>query len=161
MTPRPALPGDALALYEGWERLADDGQRADPAFQRSEGARQLMLPRIRDLWMRTSPFPHCLVVDGAEGIGGYIAGMVIIPLGIIDQPPTARITDLWVRPERRRAGVGRSLVAEFVRAAVLAGYPLVEVGTLTRDERAVAFWRAMGFGDWQVTLRRYGSCSLG
>ena len=39
-------------------------------------------------------------------------------------------------------------------AVLFAGVDAVEVGTLALDDRAVAFWSAVGFGPWRVTLRR-------
>jgi ribosomal protein S18 acetylase RimI-like enzyme len=49
--------------------------------------------------------------------------------------------------------VGRALVAQARAHARAEGIDSIEVGTLALDERAVSFWRSMGFGDWRVTLR--------
>ncbi|MCA9572657.1 MAG: GNAT family N-acetyltransferase [Myxococcales bacterium] len=77
-----------------------------------------------------------------------------VALPVVDLPPSARIGDLYVADTHRRRGIGRALVEELVRVARHAGHPRVEVGTLVADARAVAFWRSVGFAEWQVTLAR-------
>lgn len=153
MTPRPATVADIEGLWAAWCELTADGTAADGRYCRAPDAHRRMLPWIADMWLRHRPFPTCWVA-GDPAVVGYIAGFAHEPLGVIDLPPTARISDLWVAPPARRRGLGRQLVGAFTEAAAAAGYRSVEVGTLTQDHRAVAFWRAVGFGDWQVVLRR-------
>ena len=82
------------------------------------------------------------------------AGFPVSHSPVFSLPSTARIGDLYVAASHRRRHIGRELVDAFVAAARASGRPRIEVGTLTRDPRAVAFWRALGFEDWQVTLER-------
>lgn len=151
--------GDVPAALDLWDGLMANGLAYEPRWVRAPDARAVIEPWIRS-WTRTTPFPHCLVWDdGATtsvslGIKALISGFPSTALPVLDRPPVARISDLYVAPELRRQGVGRALVEAFVAGARAGGHPQIEVGTLTADTRAVAFWKAMGFGDWQVTLRR-------
>jgi GNAT superfamily N-acetyltransferase len=66
------------------------------------------------------------------------------------------ITDASVTAAHRRAGIGRQLFHDIEQWAHTLGADNLEVGTLALDERAVAFWRSLGFEDWRVTLARGG-----
>ena len=76
------------------------------------------------------------------------------PHPVLDSPPTAVITDAYVSPDHRRGGVGRALFDGVIAWATRRGVGQLEVGTLARDVRAVAFWRDLGFGEWRVNLAR-------
>ena len=52
---------------------------------------------------------------------------------------------LLVRPQARRRGLGRELVATALAAAAAAGAPAVWVETESRWSGSLAFWRANGF----------------
>jgi ribosomal protein S18 acetylase RimI-like enzyme len=94
-----------------------------------------------------------LAEDPEDGsIAGMVAGEVVPEHPILAYPPSARIDNLWVAPAFRRAGLGRALVAAWRDGATKGGFTRHVVSTLARDARAVAFWRAVGFADLNVTL---------
>jgi GNAT superfamily N-acetyltransferase len=150
---RPLLPADVEAVLDLWEALMDEGAAADPRYRRLPTARRVFAPYVRDVWTRDRPFPATWVADEG-GLLGYVGILPQTPLPLLDRPPTALITDCYVRPAHRGKGLGRALVEGAVGAARVAGWPAVEVGTLTGDTRAVAFWTALGFGPWKVSLIR-------
>lgn len=151
---RPARRSDHDDLLDLWEDLQANGQASDPRYRPTAHARREMAAFTREEWFVQRPFPRTLVYQSERGLAGFIQGFPRFALPVVALAPTARIGDLHVHPEHRRRGIGRALVDAFVEHATSAGFPRVEVGTLTKDARAVAFWRAMGFGDWQVTLVR-------
>lgn len=77
------------------------------------------------------PWPAGVIL-AAESVGGEHSSRVSIPW-------------LLVRPECRRLGVGRTLVAAAIDHAkgLAAGH--VSIDTLDRWPGAVAFWRRLGF----------------
>ncbi len=152
---RPARSADLDGLVSLWQALADRGSEADPRWRVHDDAAAAMRAYFKTHWFgRFLPFPAGFVAADGDALVGFVAGTPSVPPAVIDQPPTARIGDLFVLPSHRRQGLARRLVEAFCSAATAGGYPHIEVGTLTHDARAVAFWRAMGFGDWMVLLRR-------
>lgn len=76
------------------------------------------------------------------------------------------IEDIYVRPERREAGVGRALFARVAELAVERGFPRVEWAALDWNELALGFYDRLGarrLDEWTMlrldgeALRRLGS----
>ena len=76
-------------------------------------------------------------------LGGVILLLESTPSG----ERSARFSIPWllVRPESRRLGVGRALVAAALGQAERLGATRVSIDTLDRWPEAVAFWRGVGF----------------
>jgi GNAT superfamily N-acetyltransferase len=157
---RSADRRDIPALLDLWDALMACGTAADPRFRKAPDAREPMRAFMHGCFDAGQPFPPFLVaeVDSDDGpeIVGFVRGFPPAFIEVLDRPPSVRIGDLYVRDAYRRGGIARALVERMLERAAEKGYPRAEVGTLTKDARAVAFWRSMGFGDWQVTLSREG-----
>lgn len=151
---RPVGPRDIEALAPLWDALNRDGRAADPRFQVKSDARAWFGWYAKSLWSTRDPFPGAFIaLDGDKAVG-FVAGTLAHPNPVLEPAASVVITDMYVAPEARRQGLGRRLVDAFIEAAMLAGYRGVEVGTLIKDTRAVAFWSAMGFDAMRVTLVR-------
>lgn len=155
---RPAPDGRALiraAVRDEWTRLrpfpnawvAEDDGVADVRVVREP-------PAARPVGFRPPGEPAPAPLPEAGPLVAFLGGAPASVSRVFDRPPTARIETLYVAPSHRRRGLGRRLVELFVETAHAAGYPEIEVGTLVRDERAVAFWRAAGFDPMRVVLVR-------
>jgi len=59
--------------------------------------------------------------------------------------PSVGLTDLVVRPELRRQGLGKFLLAQMLRYLQEQFFGLVEVQTLEQNEAAVKLYRSVGF----------------
>lgn len=153
MTPivRPGGPADVDRLEAGWRALAAWGHTRDPRFRLREGVWHAR----RDHLLATAfdgPWPHMWLAEDQGALVAYLlAGGGQNPL--LDGPPIATVHDMWVEPPYRGRGVGRALVEAWRRGAQAGGAGAFEVGTLTLDADAVAFWQRMGFGPWRVVLR--------
>jgi GNAT superfamily N-acetyltransferase len=77
------------------------------------------------------------------GLLGVILLLELTPSG--KGAPRFSIPWLLVRPESRRSGVGRALVAAALGEAERLGATRVTIDTLDRWPEAVAFWRGVGF----------------
>ncbi len=155
VTLRPMERKDLEAVLDMLVALNATGHQADPRYRMADSGRAAMRQHMLDRWFGIfHPIPVGWVAEVGAAPVGFVAGMVLPPSAIIAAPPTARIGDMWVDPGHRRRGLGRRLVEAFVDSAHRAGIANVEVGTLAKDDRAVAFWRSLGFGDWKVILTR-------
>jgi GNAT superfamily N-acetyltransferase len=137
-----AVTARCLALdADGW---AVDARHAVPrdraAFRRE----------VEHLLFRRGRSDSLVAERGAEAIGVLVGDAGAPELGATE-PPRGRVHLMWVDEAWRRRGVGRALVERFVGQCPSGR---CDVSTLVADERAVAFWRAMGFRDLYVSLRR-------
>jgi ribosomal protein S18 acetylase RimI-like enzyme len=156
---RPATRADLDRIVQAQLRLNEAGTAADPRYQLRPDAARALREHLGFSWFeRFLPFPACLLAlepDGSEGadrLVGLISGEVVPEHPVLAYPPTARIDGMWVEPDRRRSGLGRSLVAAFRAGAAKAGFHRITVSTLAKDARAVAFWRSVGFDDLNLIL---------
>ena len=153
MNIRPMVRGDLAVVLDMIAALNATGSAADPRYALADDWRQGMRALILDRWFGTfHPFPPCMVAEVDGAVVGMVQGDIGRPPLIVERPPSVCIGNMWVEPEHRRQGIATALVRAYSAAARQAGFPWVEVHTLARDERAVGFWKAMGFGDWRVIL---------
>jgi ribosomal protein S18 acetylase RimI-like enzyme len=69
------------------------------------------------------------------------------------EPDDVYIRQLYVDAEFRRQGIGRAAI-EWLVVNRWAKAPRVRMDVLVDNERALAFWRAVGFEDYCITLER-------
>src|ERR1019366_2912557 len=68
-----------------------------------------------------------------------------------EQPEEIYLRQLFVARNRRRQGIGRQAV-EILRSKIWPKNKLLTVQVLVQNEAAVAFWRAVGYKDYSLTL---------
>lgn len=76
--------------------------------------------------------------------------------------PGMYLEDLFVRPEFRRLGIGRALLAHLARIAVKRGYQRFEWSVLDWNTPAIEFYRSIGavqMSEW--TVHRLSGRALG
>lgn len=87
---------------------------------------------------------------------GDLQGLCIVRIDhsppIMEETERAEITDLGVRQDARRRGIGTRLVDEAMAWARVGGVSRVEVQVASANATAQAFWRARGFGDFMDVL---------
>jgi GNAT superfamily N-acetyltransferase len=90
-----------------------------------------------------APGSVALEPDPQAGLAGVILLLESTPAG----EGSRRFSVPWllVRPESRRSGAGRALVAAALGHAERLGASRVTIDTLDRWPEAVAFWRGVGF----------------
>jgi len=155
---QPAItPGDGVALLEiiplawGEQSLAFTAAVAASCGLRPEGflAELTNRPgrRVRGLgaMVPCEKAPGSIAAEpGAQaGLAGVILLLESTPSDSV--APRFSIPWLLVRPESRRSGVGRALVAAALGTAEGLGASCVSIETLDRWPEALAFWREVGF----------------
>lgn len=68
-----------------------------------------------------------------------------------EQPGEIYLRHLFVARYRRRQGLGRQAM-EILRSQIWPGNVRLTVEVLIRNPAALAFWRAMGYQDYSLTL---------
>ena len=75
--------------------------------------------------------------------GDHVLGC--IALKPLEPPRVAEIKRLYVRPQARKLGVGKALVAAVIRAAGQLGYGELKLDTLAHLKGAIALYESHGF----------------
>jgi GNAT superfamily N-acetyltransferase len=146
---RRARPADKPCLLDLWLRLSADGQAADPRYVLSPHAAEIANVFVEG-WATGSQPTWVIEVSGE--VVAFIVSKPAAAHPVLDVPASLVITDAYVLDEHRRLGLGRLLYETVRDFAVSEGFRTIEVGTLTKDHRAVSFWRSVGFDDWRVSL---------
>jgi ribosomal protein S18 acetylase RimI-like enzyme len=85
----------------------------------------------------------------AEDDGGEPVGYAF---GELDAQGYAHVNIVYVRPEFRRQGVTRALLAEFASRAREEGIGHMTLDVATRNEVGREVWRRLGFTEWALRL---------
>jgi len=149
---RRAGPGDLDAVTDLWLAIGEHHAPLDPAFaQRPDArpeARRLLAALLRD------PDAAAWVWEEGRGPEGLCIARIDRAPPILREAARAEITDLGVRPARRRCGVGRALAEVALSWAHERGVSRVEVRVAANNAEGQALWRRLGFGDFVDVLHR-------
>lgn len=134
---RPATPADAEAIAA--LTAANDDQRATPA-------------HIADHIAYRAHFETPYVAE----LDGTVVGLACLRLlpALCDPTPYAELTELVVAPAHRRLGVGRALVRHIEAVARDQGAAELVLLTAWRNTHAHAFYHALGYTLYTLTMRR-------
>ncbi|MFN8473220.1 MAG: GNAT family N-acetyltransferase [Anaerolineae bacterium] len=89
-------------------------------------------------------------------VDGSVVGLASLRLlpQALDTVPYAELSELYVDEAYRHAGVGRALVRHIEAEARAAGAPQMVLLTSWRNTNAHAFYHALGYRLYTVTMRR-------
>jgi GNAT superfamily N-acetyltransferase len=111
-------------------------------YERAAEAVEVTVEGLRDLLFRHDPKVFALVADS----GGSVVGMAVYFVSFSTW--TGRhglyLEDLFVEPEHRCRGIGRSLVRALAQRAAELGYARLEWAVLDWNEPALGFYRSLG-----------------
>jgi ribosomal protein S18 acetylase RimI-like enzyme len=148
---RPAEPGDLPCLVALYLALQDHLESANPdSWRMTRQARLQLESQIRN---RLGAADSCVLVAelAQDGLAGMVFGRIVANARY--QPACSGVVDqLFVIPERRRGGIGSSLVGELFRFFAARGVDDVSLRTMHGNAEATAFWSALGFAPRILTL---------
>jgi GNAT superfamily N-acetyltransferase len=141
---RPARAADIPAIYQ----LIRDLAEYEKALAEVTGSEA-------DLHRGLLAEPPAVFAHVAEH-DGEVAGFALWYLSFSTWEASHGIylEDLYVRPEARRLGLGRALLAELARICVARGYPRLEWSVLDWNTPARAFYASLGAAEmpeWTVS----------
>ncbi|HLM36861.1 MAG TPA: GNAT family N-acetyltransferase [Gaiellaceae bacterium] len=85
-----------------------------------------------------------LAEEGGEALG--------FAFGEIQPHRLAHVNIVYVRPERRRQGISKALLAEFAARGRQGGAEHMSLDVATRNEVGQKVWQRLGFTDWARRL---------
>jgi len=140
----PATPADVpliLTLIRElaeYERLAHEARATDPL--------------LHDALFGPSPVAHSVIARSKDGTPAGFA-LYFFSFSTFVGRPGLYVEDLFVRPEFRKRGLGRLLLAHLARVAVDRGCGRMEWSVLNWNETALRVYRAIGaqpMDEWTV-----------
>lgn len=138
---RPAEPGDVTAVDGLIRELA--------AYEREPDAVQATAADLATALFGPDPRVHCHVAE----VDAQVVGMALwfVTYSTWRGRHGIWLEDLYVRPEHRRLGLGRALLATLAGVCAERGYPRLEWTVLDWNTPAHAFYRTIGaapLDDW-------------
>ncbi|HEY3017793.1 MAG TPA: GNAT family N-acetyltransferase [Gaiellaceae bacterium] len=132
MTIRRATKNDRELLRELWEEFEEELDQ--PAY-------------LRETWEEAWADLSDTVREGVALVAeqdGDAVGFLFCVLGDTGRQ-TAHVTDIYVRPEARRQGIGQALLAEVLGPAREAGFDHVSLEVMLRNADARRLYERLGF----------------
>jgi predicted acetyltransferase len=131
---RPAIASDSALLAElNHQLIRDEGHR-----------NQMTVPELEQRmkgWLAS----ECAAVIFE------MSGEVVAYALYREQPEEIYLRQLFVARNQRRKGFGREAI-KILRSKIWPQNKRLTVDVLTQNTAAVAFWRAMGYRDYSLTL---------
>lgn len=163
---RPAERADAALVLTLIRELAE--------YERLSGEVRATDELIAEHLFGPQPAAEALIAEGDAGAGderGQPIGFALFftTFSTFLGRPGIWLEDVFVRPQHRRRGVGRALLAELARLAVQRGHGRLEWAALDWNAPALGFYRGLGarpMDDWIThrldgeALRRLASSGL-
>lgn len=111
---------------------------------------------LTDSQLHTALFgPRPALFGHVAELDGHVAGFALwfLNFSTWDGVHGIYLEDLYVRPERRGAGLGRALFAELAAECVRCGYTRLQWWVLNWNSPAIGFYRSLGaeaMDEWTV-----------
>lgn len=135
-----------------WTAITHHHAPLDPLFRMRPNAER----PLRDLLEQLHRDPDAAIFVYDDG--GDLPGMCIVKIDysppIMEEVERAEITDVGVREDERRRGIGNALVDEALAWIAEKGVSRVEVQVATGNVEGQAFWRRRGFGALMDVLHK-------
>jgi ribosomal protein S18 acetylase RimI-like enzyme len=137
ITVRRATPDDATALARMLDLFDHMGASPEQVARRMLACQSVLTTFLGELDGQPVGFACLRLVPHLQG-----------------DEPYAELTDIYVDAPFRRHGVARALIAQVEAAAQAAGASEVVIITGFDNEDAQAAYRAVGYADWALAMRK-------
>src|SRR5215217_4792429 len=137
LTVRQATPDDATALARMLDLFDRMGATPEQVVARMLACQSVLTTFLGEIDGQPVGFACLRLVPHLQG-----------------DEPYAELTDIYVEAPFRRHGVARALIARVEEAAQAAGASDVVIITGFDNEDAQAAYRAAGYADWALAMRK-------
>jgi len=152
---RRAAGADLTDVTALWTALLHYHAELDPAFRLRPGTEGEIRPLVRAM-LDDEDVAVFLGFGGRPQSPSSASGLCAVRVdrapAILEEPRRAQITELYVREDARRTGLGSALARAALGHAQELAVPRLEVRVSTRNLEGQAFWRALGFRDFMDVL---------
>lgn len=131
---RPARPGDIAAIHQLIRDLAEYEKELDQVTGTEQDLRRSLLA--------DEPAVFALVAEHEGEIAGF--ALWFVNFSTWDASHGIYLEDLYVRPDMRRHGYGRALLAELARICTGRGYSRLQWAVLDWNSPALGFYASLG-----------------
>lgn len=142
---RPAVPADIPLVYSLIRGLAEYEKLGDTVTATPERLRATMFPASG------RPAAECVLAFLDQEPAGF--AVFFTNYSTFLAQPGLYLEDLFVRPEWRGRGIGKSLLLHLAKLANARGYGRMEWTVLDWNESAIAFYEGLGarrMREWQL-----------
>jgi ribosomal protein S18 acetylase RimI-like enzyme len=137
VTIRQATPDDATELARMLDQFDRMGATPEQVAARMRACQSVLTTYVGEIDGQPVGFACLRLVPHVQG-----------------DEPYAELTDIYVDAQFRRQGVARALIARVEAAARAAGASEVVIITGFDNEDAQAAYRAVGYADWALAMRK-------
>ncbi len=149
---RRAVRRDLDIATELWLAIGRHHTTLDPSFELRRGA-ESEARRLLEAMLGVEEIA-IFVFDSGNGPVGLCIVRVDRAPPITAETLRAEITDIGVRRDMRRKGMGRALAQAAQAWAREQGAARIEIRVARGNEEGQAFWRGLGFDDFMDVLHR-------
>lgn len=148
---RKATIDDLFLVAELVKKIADFHHALDPHYKPSSNFKNLE-EDISD-WF-TDKDGVVFVAENAEKIIGYVRGSVEEAPYYASAKKIGVLNDIIVEEKYRRRGVAKELFARLLDWFKMKNIKNIELSVDVRNKEGEAFWRALGFLDYKLRMRK-------
>jgi len=135
-----------------WSAITHHHAPLDPLWQMREDAGELLRELLAEL--QRDPDAAVLVYQQGEDLPGLCIVRIDRQPPVLEEVERAEITDLGVREDARRRGLGTALLEEALSWVAQRGVARVEVQVARGNAEAQGFWRSHGFDPLMDVLHK-------
>lgn len=147
---RSAVTDDTPAITAIWQEFMDFHAQRDRHFTRADDGHRRFADFVSG---RMEHHNSCVAVaDQAGQVVGYCLAMISHYPPVFVYDTYGAISDLAVRAEFRRQGIGAALVRHACGWFADRDIRRIELRVATTNEASTAFWRKMGFRPYMEVL---------
>lgn len=146
----PAKDSHVSEIIEIWKEFMDFHKDIDPFFTRSEDGHVAMRTHVHDI-IDSQDAQVLVALDNKHVVAYSIAEIHTRP-PVFQQRTCGFISDLAVKSDYQRKGIGSRMVHTMVEWFASRGITRIELRVVSKNKVGYSFWKKHGFRDYMHDL---------